>query len=194
MPSAARVATEWQPTKGALMPLSKDPERRERQLANLKRGDSGTPKGEPSTRLTHGGRSVLLFRDVEAEVRELMEALAETVPVRDPDGSVPAADLAAVEYAARTLKRYRHLAAWCDAHGRIEERTGKVKSAAEYELQAERSLANALDALGMTPTSRAKLGLDLQRTAASAEEVESARIARERLDRRAETIDAEVAE
>jgi hypothetical protein len=136
----------------------------------------------------------LLFRDVEAEIAELMEALGETVPVRDPDGSVPAADLAAVEYAARALKRYRHLWGWCEAHGRIEERTGKVKAAAEYELQAERSLANALDALGMTPTSRAKLGLDLQRTAASAEELEAARIARQRLDRRAESIDAEATE
>ena len=65
---------------------------------------------------------------------------------------------------------------------------------ANYELQAERSLANALDALGMTPTSRAKLGLDLQRTVASAEETEAARVARERLDHRAETIDAEATE
>ena len=68
------------------MPLSDDPERRQRQLANLKRGDNPvTPPGEPSTRLTHGARSTLLFRDVEAEVVELMEALAEIVPVRNPD-------------------------------------------------------------------------------------------------------------
>ncbi len=125
---------------------------------------------------------------------ELMDALGESVPVRDADGGVPAADLAAVEYAARALKRYRHLATWCDLHGRIEEKTGNVKPAANYELQAERSLANALDALGMTPTSRAKLGLDLQRTVASAEETEAARVARERLDHRAETIDAEATE
>ena len=176
------------------MGLSSDPESRKRQLANLKRGNNPTPPGQPPARLIHGGRSELLFRDVESEVTELMEALGETVPVRDPDGSIPAADMAAVEYAARALKRYRHLSAWCDAHGRIEEKTGAVKSAADYELQAERSLANALEALGMTPTSRAKLGLDLQRTAASADELEAARVARERLDSRAETIDAEVVE
>lgn len=176
------------------MPLSNDPELRKRQLANLKRGDSGTPKGEPSTRLTHGGRSVLLFRDVEAEIAELMEALGETVPVRDPDGSVPTADMVAVEFAARALKRYRHLASWIDAHGWLDEKTGKPKPVYEYEQQALRSATAAIEALGMTPTSRAKLGLDLQRTAASAEELEAARIARERLDRRAEKIDAEVVE
>jgi hypothetical protein len=181
--------------QGAIVPLSSDPERRERQLANLKRGANPvTPKGEPSTALNHGGRSKLLYRDVGAEVYELMDALGEAVPVRNADGSVPAADIAAIEYAARALKRYRHLSTWCDAHGRIEEKTGDVKSAAQYELQAERSLAAALDALGMTPTSRAKLGLDLQRTAASAEELEAARTARERLDSRAETIEAEAIE
>jgi hypothetical protein len=147
------------------MPLSDDPKARSRQLANLKRGESGTPKGQPSTRLTHGGRSVLLFRDVSEEVAELMEALGAAVPVRDADGSVPAADMAAIEYAARALKRYRHLSAWCDAHGRLEEKTGNVKPAANYELQAERSLVAALEALGMTPASRAKLGLDLARSA-----------------------------
>jgi hypothetical protein len=131
---------------------------------------------------------------VHSEITELMEALGETVPVRDPDGSVPAADMAAVESAARALKRYRHLATWCDLHGRIDEKTGNAKPAATYELQAERSLANALDSLGMTPTSRAKLGLDLQRTAVSAEELEAARTARNRLDQRAETLDAEVIE
>ena len=60
-----------------------------------------------------------------------------------------------------------HLWEWMNHHraaGSFEglEEAAKVKAAAEYELQAERSLANALDALGMTPTSRAKLGLDLQ--------------------------------
>ena len=146
------------------MPLSDDPTAKARQLANLKRGGSPTAKGEPSTRLSHGGRSELLFRDVEAEVRELMEALGEAAPVREPDGSVPPADMAAIEQAARALKRYRHLAAWCDLHGRLDGGTGKVKPAAEYELKAERSLAVALDSLGMTPTSRARLGLDLART------------------------------
>ena len=55
------------------------------------------------------------------------------------------------------------LAAWCDLHGRVDERTGAVKGAADHELRAERALVRALDALGMTPTSRARLGVDLAR-------------------------------
>ena len=93
-----------------------------------------------------------------------MNAFAEAVPVRDGDGGVPAADVAAIERAARALKRFRHLAQWLDLHGRIEE-GGAVKPAAQLELKAEAALAAALDGLGLTPTSRAKLGLDLARTA-----------------------------
>ncbi|MET0511010.1 MAG: hypothetical protein ABW135_04955 [Thermoleophilaceae bacterium] len=89
----------------------------------------------------------MLLRDVEAEVRELHEALAEAAPVRGPDGGLPAADVVAVERAARTLKRWRHVSVWCDLHGRLVERTGEVKPAARYELEAARELARALQPL-----------------------------------------------
>ena len=141
--------------------LSRDPRKRARQLANL-RSYPSAPSGNQRA-LIHGGRSELLVRDVEAEVRELMDALGDAAPVRDADGSLPTADVVAVERAARALKRYRHLNAWCDLHGRVVERTGDVKPAAEYELKAERELAAALDVLGMNPTSRARLGVDLVR-------------------------------
>lgn len=173
------------------MPLSKDPAARRRQLENLKRGENPAVEGNDHA-LLHGARSELLFRDVEGEVRELLDVLAAAAPVRDPDGSLPAADAAAVETAARALKRYRHLAKWCDLHGRLDDRTGEVKPAAEYELRAERALAAALDALGMTPTSRAKLGLDLIRTAAAGAAVAAeSEAARQRLDARATDIEVE---
>jgi hypothetical protein len=129
-------------------------------LANLKRGGTRAPIGNTQA-MTHGFRSAALVKDVEAEVRELMDALADTAPVRDVDGSLPAADTVAVETAARALKRYRSVSAWCDAHGRIDEKTGNEKSAAQYELRAERSLQLSLDQLGMTPMARSKLGLRL---------------------------------
>lgn len=107
------------------MPLSSDPERRRRQLQNLRRAPSDDPAVADRQRqnlrpappapagnaraLVHGGRSELLLRDVEAEVAELAAALGDAAPVRDPDGGLPAADLIAVEAAARALKRYRHL-------------------------------------------------------------------------------------
>ena len=67
-----------------------------------------------SRALKHGYRSEGLVKAVEAEVRELMDALAESAPVRDPDGGLPGADVVAIEAAARALKRWRHVSAWCD--------------------------------------------------------------------------------
>jgi hypothetical protein len=116
--------------------------------------------------VTHGFRSEALVKDVEAGVRELMDALAESAPVREADGSLPAADAVAIETAARALKRWRSVSAWCDLHGRVDEK-GEVKSAARYELEGERALQRALDNLGMSPMARSKLGLNLARTAQS---------------------------
>jgi len=168
------------------MPLSSDPDKRNKQLANLKPAPPA-PSGH-SRSLRHGGRSELLFRDVSDEVLEMTEALAETAPVRDPDGSLPASDAVAVERAARALKRYRHLATWLDLHGRITE-AGKVKPAADLELKAERELERALDSLGMSPSSRARIGVDIVRAVGAAEDAAAAREARERLDKRLAALD-----
>lgn len=93
--------------KGSSRPVGGGGARHANSLANL-RGAPPAPRGH-SRSLKHGGHSDLLIRDVEAEVRELMDALGEAAPVRDPDGGLPAADVIAVEAAARALKRYRHL-------------------------------------------------------------------------------------
>lgn len=154
-----------------MSPLSRDPDARARQLANLRSGERaanlqpGAGQAAAVAAITrHGGYSVALLANVDGEVRELRDALAEAAPVRDAAGQVPAADYAALEVAARALKRYRHLCGWLDLHGRIDEDTGDVKPAARLELDAERRLTSALDALGMTPQSRARLGVNLART------------------------------
>jgi hypothetical protein len=130
-------------------------------LANL-RSAPPAPLGNANA-MTHGFRSEALVRDVEAEVRELMDALAESVPVRDPDGGLPAADTIAVEAAARALKRWRHVSAWCDTHGRFDPKTHAERPAAGYELRAESALHLCLNSLGMSPMARSKLGLNLAR-------------------------------
>jgi hypothetical protein len=56
---------------------------------------------------------------------------------------------------------------WCDLHGRIDEKTGEQKSAAKYELEAERALQRAVDNLGMSPMARSRLGLNIARTRAA---------------------------
>jgi Phage terminase, small subunit len=144
------------------VPLSRDPEKRARQLANLRPGAHVAPLGNTRT-LKHGARRVILRAELDAEVAEIYRALAEAAPVRDPDGGLPAADEAAVEVAARALKRWREVNAWCNTFGRIEEKTGRVKPAVEAELACERALKAALRDLGLDPTARAKLGLDVAR-------------------------------
>lgn len=144
------------------MGLSTDPEKRARQLANL-RPAPPAPAGNRRT-LRHGGYSEALVADVDTEVRELMDALGDAAPVREPDGSVPRADVVALERAARLLRRYRRVEAWLDLYGELDERTGDVKPAARLAGELGTALDRSLDALGMTPTSRAKLGLDLART------------------------------
>jgi hypothetical protein len=138
--------------------------------------------------LTHGARSALLVKDVSAEVAELRDALAETVPVRDGD-EAPAVDMVAIERCARALKRYRSVSGWLDLHGRLDDK-GEVRPAAELELKCERELGRALDDLGLTPVSRSKLGLRLVQAAAAVEDAE-ARAARDRLDRRFDAPDGE---
>jgi hypothetical protein len=60
------------------MPVSRDPEKRARQLANL-RPAPAAPAGH-SRSLVHGGWAEVLFRDVSDEVRELLDVLGELAP------------------------------------------------------------------------------------------------------------------
>jgi hypothetical protein len=135
--------------------LSPDPDKRARQLANL-RNAPPAPAGHTRS-LRHGGRAEVLFRDVSAEVAELMDALGAAAPVREPDGSLPAADLIAIEVAARALKRWRAVSNAADLYGRLDERTGEPKPVTAYELQAERAVTAAFDVLAMNPIAREKL-------------------------------------
>jgi hypothetical protein len=130
-------------------------------LANLQRPVPAPPGNRRAIR--HGAFMTIRRQELDEEIGEIYRALADSVPVRDADGDLPVADDAAVEVAARALKRWRHVSLWCDTFGRFDERTGQAKDAATYELQCERRLHEALDVLGLNPTTRAKLGLDLAR-------------------------------
>lgn len=148
------------------MPLSRDPDAKARQLANLRPGAKTAPPGN-SRALKHGTFASIPRDQLDAEVRELYGLLADAAPLRGPGGDLPQADEAAVEVAARALKRWRGVVSWCDRFGRFDERTGDPKPAARYELEAERALHRGLDVLGLNPASRARLGLDVARTAAA---------------------------
>jgi hypothetical protein len=149
-------------------PLSRDPDKRARQIANLPnmRGEA-SPSSWPSgatTHLKHGLRtrrpsSIVL----DPIVRELEIALSEDVPLKDGTGNVPAPDRFAVELAAIALVRVRRCANYLELHGDADEH-GRLRPEFEQFGRAVEHAARMLDRLGCSPRARAALGLDLART------------------------------
>ena len=152
------------------MPLSGDPDARARQLANLQPGGDGPPAPETgNTRtLQHGGYARVSRDRLDAKVIELSDALAEDVPI------VSTSDQLAIAELATKVCQLQDLRTYLAAHGFLDG-DGDVRPAAELERKLSAQVDDKLDALGMTPRSRVKLGLDLSKAVAQA--------ARERDDR-----------
>jgi hypothetical protein len=136
------------------MALSKDPAKRSKQLANLKPPPPAPPGNR--RRVTHGARAQPEPRRQAALERQISDAL----PVRAADGGPPVHDLVTVRLLAITLCRLESCAAYVSKHGQFFQ-GGRVRPATELEDKLIVRAANLLDRLGMSPTSRAKLGLDL---------------------------------
>ncbi len=146
------------------MPLSDDPAKRERQLANLRPNARPAPLGNQHTR-SHGGYASVRQDEVEARAEELFHALAEDAPLRDPDGELPSVDTAAVHLLAQTLVRLERVKVYLDTTGLFDQKTGEPRQAIlDLEARLRREAVSMLDRLGMTPSARARLGLDLART------------------------------
>lgn len=145
------------------MPLSHDPAKRARQLANLNAGGPPPPAGNVRA-LRHGGqaRKATLIRAGSWAERIHAELEAEA-PLRDNDGGLPAHDRQVVELLASALARLEAVTAWLDTRPAVDEK-GRAWPAEEVAGQLRREAGRYLDALGMTPTSRAALGLDLAQT------------------------------
>jgi len=149
-------------------PLSSDPVARETQLANLQRAPTGNDRAA-----THRGYAKLAEERVDEKVREVWQALAADAPLRDGDGELPAHDSAAVLLLAQVLCRLEDVTANIRDYGVFQSRgkhKGTVRPAVELESKLRREAAGYLDSLGMTPKSRAGLGLDLARTRDLAQE------------------------
>lgn len=143
------------------MALSKRDAARQRQLANLQRGGGRPASIEHRPALRHGGYAQLAAAQLDAKARDIFDALAADAPLREA-GELPRADSALVRLAAECLCRLDTLSAYLTAHGILDAK-GNVRSAAELERRLRAEAADHLDALGMTPRSRAKLGVDVQR-------------------------------
>lgn len=145
------------------MPLSSDPERRARQLANLRPAPPAPPAGNVRA-LTHGGtaRKATLIRAGSWAQRILAELEAEA-PLRDNAGGLPVHDRQVVELLASALARLEAVTAWLETRPAVNEK-GEPWPAEDVAHRLRRETASYLDALGMTPTARARLGLDLARS------------------------------
>jgi hypothetical protein len=89
--------------------------------------------------------------------------LSANAPVRGPGGALPVHDQEVVRLLAQTLCRLEDLSVWLDKHG-VLDRRGKVRSAALWERRLSSQALKLLASLGMTPSSRVRMGLALART------------------------------
>jgi hypothetical protein len=152
--------------------LSRDPRKRERQLKNLKRWPAPPPGNR--RRLLHGGaarQATLIVANSWAE--KIMAELEREAPLRDETGGLPAHDRQVVELLASCLARLQSVSQWVDLHGVVDEK-GQPRPACELERLLRSEAARHLDALGMSPSSRARLGLELARAEATLEDVAEA--------------------
>jgi hypothetical protein len=145
------------------MPLSSDPAARERQLANLQPAPAA-PEGNKRA-ATHGAYAAIARERLDERMRAIFDALAGDAPLREVDGSLPSADALVVELLAETLCRRENLREHLADYGWRDEATKEPKTVLlDLERRLRKEAATYADQLGMTPRSRARLGLDLVRT------------------------------
>jgi len=145
------------------VPLSDDPAKRSRQLANLRPG-AGAGDGGHGRALKHGGtarRATLVRAGTWAAA--IQAELEREAPLRDASGGLPLHDRQVVELLASALARLEAVTTWLDLRPALDPQ-GRPWPAEEIARSLRLEAARYLDALGMSPGSRAKLGLDLQRT------------------------------
>jgi len=146
------------------MSLSKRPGARARQLANLRRGET-RPVGNANAR-THGAYAAITEAQLRDEELKVYEALASDAPVRADDGGLPREDTLVVRQLAESLVRLQRISTHLVARG-IERDDGSLRPAVELELRVRGHVLDLCRELGMTPKSRAALGVDLVRVASA---------------------------
>lgn len=130
-------------------------------LANLKRGEN-PPRDPRLPARKHGGYAEVLASRLEAKQREVFDALAADAPLRDADGELPRHDTVAVAMLAKALCRLDDVEAYLVQRGLVDD-DGHERPAVDLERRLRAEVGDWVDALGMTPRSRARLGLDVAR-------------------------------
>ena len=115
---------------------------------------------------------------VDDKVREVFDAIADDVPLRERDGGLPAADTVIVQLLAEALVRRagiaEYLAREADAAAEEKRPPRLEESVLNFERRLRQEAARYADQLGMTPQSRSRIGLDLARTGAAVGDLSSA--------------------
>jgi hypothetical protein len=135
--------------------------RNERSLANLRRGGPPAPPGNTFHKGTHGGYRVVAQAALDAKAREVFEAISADAPLRETDGTLPSHDAVVVRLLADCLCRLDSVGAWLAGRWATTE----ARPALELELRLRTQALDLAESMGMTPRSRARLGLDVKRAA-----------------------------
>ena len=137
------------------------------ERAALDAGRRPAPPAPPGNQLArkHGGWATIAADRLDVKQREVFDALAADAPLRDSAGELPRHDAVAVHELAEALCRLEDVRAHLRDTGWIDQKTGEPRTAVlAVEDRLAGRVGRLLDVLGMTPKSRAALGLDLART------------------------------
>jgi hypothetical protein len=149
--------------------LSEHPDRRARQLANLRNAPAPPPGNRRALR--HGGYAQVAPARLGERARQIFDELAIDAPLRDEDGGLPAADHLVVSLLAQCLVRLEDIAAYLSLHGLLDAK-GNVRPAAELERRLRSEAADHARELGLSPRARTTLGLELVRGASAQQQLE----------------------
>ena len=109
----------------------------------------------------HGAHGTVLV-EPGSEAAQVLDVIAGAVPLRGADGELAPQDRLAAEGLAVVLVRLRRAGVELDTRGEFTK-AGKLKPVADYERRLLNVALGYMDALGLTPRGRVKLGLDLAR-------------------------------
>lgn len=130
------------------------------KLANIQRDGqpvNGQQSGEPGRAMTHGASADIALAPRATELADYLRSI------------VPAAaesDEPTVRLLALTLARIETANEWIAEHGIFTGKAGKVQPVLKVLSTWENSAARLCDQLGLTPTARARLGVDRRKGAA----------------------------
>ena len=120
--------------------------------------------GEPGAALKHGAYTMTGAMQVRADA--IAAELRPLVP------GATTGDEPAIVILSRVLARIEAISGWLDEHGLFRNRAGEPQPILKLLTSSENTALRLCDALGLTPTARARLGVARDGAAANAKYLE----------------------